>query len=240
MRHRHLRLVTSINNRYFFLTGLFIRFGFCGNTFNKVRISQLTRHLNYERSLIGIPFADHCALLVFLTRLDKQFSRIRDIEGRKHDVSIGINHAEVIETADNNSLTAFSCDSTQFVNLHTTILRNSIITLSGSTTSDTTGVEGTQGKLCTGFADSLCSNHADSLTALNHLTGCKVASVALCTYTVFRFTRQNRADFDFFDTSCLDSSTCCLANLFTCFNDDISLAVHNIMYRNTSEDSLRE
>ena len=49
----------------------------------------------------------------------------------------------------------------------------------GGIGSHTTGVERTQGKLCSRLTDCLCGNHTDSLAYLHHAACGKVASVTL-------------------------------------------------------------
>ncbi len=55
-------------------------------------------------------------------------------------------------------------------------------------------MEGSHRKLCTGLTDGLSRNNSDCLTDLNKVAVCKVSTVALSTYTVRCITLQYRTD----------------------------------------------
>ena len=59
-------------------------------------------------------------------------------------------------------------------------------TLSNVVSRDTASMEGSHGKLGTRLAYRLSGNNTDSFSDINGLAGCKVHSVAFCTYSEFR------------------------------------------------------
>ena len=119
-------------------------------------------------------------------------------------------------------------------------MRQRIGVLSSRSTSQTTGVEGTQGQLCTRLADSLSGNHADSLALLHHESCSKVTTVALGAQAVFSLAGEDRTDLHFLDTGALDSVASTLANLFAGSNDQYTVLIEDVVYAYSTEDTLRE
>ena len=68
-------------------------------------------------------------------------------------------------------------------------------TLGNISTSHTSGMEGSHGKLCSGLTDGLCSNGSHCFTHFNRLSCCKVCSVALCANSRFGTAGQYRTNF---------------------------------------------
>ena len=92
-------------------------------------------------------------------------------------------------------------------------------------------MERTKRQLCTRFTDSLSSNHTDSLTLLNHATGCEVTAIALHADTLLRLTGEHRTDLHHLDVSLLDSIGDSLSDLLTGLDNNITgLWVHDVMY----------
>ena len=63
---------------------------------------------------------------------------------------------------------------------------------------DTTGMEGSHGKLSTGLTDGLSGNNTNSLTDCDCLTCCEVGAVALGADSLLGFTLKDRTDLDLF------------------------------------------
>ena len=65
--------------------------------------------------------------------------------------------------------------------------------------SDTAGMEGTHGKLGTGFTDGLCGDNTDSFTDMNRFSGCKVGTIAFCANAVFCLAVEDGTELEFGD-----------------------------------------
>ena len=91
-------------------------------------------------------------------------------------------------------------------------------------------MERTKSQLCTWFTDSLCGNHTDSLTKLNHLGGGKVTAVTLAAYTLLTLTGEHRTDLNHLDTCLLNGVSLVLGDLLTgCDNHLIGMRIDNIV-----------
>ena len=238
--YRHFGLITCIGDINLFLTGLLIGFRFSSNAFDDVFVMKCTSLFEHERSLIRVPFANDCTLIIYFARSNEELGSVRNIEGSEYYTCIFVHKTKFVQTANNDCVTRLCSDSTQVFYFDTSMTRNSIGVFGCSITSDTTRVEGTQCQLSTRLTDSLCSNNADSFTFLNHLTCSKVTSIALSANTMFSFAGKNRADFHFIDTSSFNRLALCFANFFTSCNDKVSFVIQDVMYRNTTKDTLSE
>ena len=237
MSLRHLGLILGIGNRNLTLTGLLINLRLRGYTLDDIFVFDETVLLDYQRSLIRIPFAYYRTLVVFLTRSNEQLSCVRDIEVREYNACLLIFEGHSVLTANDDNISCSSRDGTQIFDLHDTFTGQFVCTLCSSTTCQTTGVEGTEGQLSTRLTDSLCCDDTDCFTLLNHLTGCQVTSVTLSTYTVFGFAGEYRTDLYLFNTCSLDSFALRLADLLTGSYDELTFVVENIVNRYTTEDT---
>ncbi len=146
----------------------------------------------------------------------------------------------LVQTAHNDAVTCLGGNGTELVYLDDTLTRNGVGVLRSRIACDTTRVEGTKSQLRTRLTDGLRGNDTDRLTFLHHLTRCKVAAVALGANAVFRFAGEHRTDFNLLDTGSLDSLASRLANLLAGSHNQIAVQVVNIMYRHTTQDTLRE
>jgi len=100
-------------------------------------------------------------------------------------------------------------------------------------------VERTERKLCTRLTDSLCGNHTDGLSHLHHARRCEVSTVALAAYALFALTGQHGTNLDHLDLSSLYGLGLGFGNLFSGHHDDfVGMRIDDVVYRNTSEDSL--
>ena len=84
----------------------------------------------------------------------------------------------------------------------------------GSVTCHTTGVEGTERKLCTRLTNGLCGNHTYCLAHLNHALCCEVTSVTLHADTVLALAGEHRADLNALDGRVFDGLGDRVGNLF--------------------------
>ena len=91
----------------------------------------------------------------------------------------------------------------------------------GSAHSDSSHMEGPHGELCSRLADGLGCRYAHSLAELNLRSGCHIASIAELAYTPLRFTRQDRADLDPFDTQLLQQLSDIFGDLFVDIDDHV-------------------
>ena len=83
-------------------------------------------------------------------------------------------------------------------------------------------MERTEGELCTRLADGLCGNHTYCLTLLHHLSGGKVAAVALHADTMLALTGEHRTNLDALDRRILDFLCNLLSYLLTCGHNQMA------------------
>ena len=219
---------------------MLVGLGLSGYAFDDIVIVQCTGLFEHERSFVRVPFANDGTLIIYFTRSNEELRSVRYIECSECHACLFIHETELVKTADDDDVTIIGRDRTEVINLYPSVTRQGIGILRCSVTCDTTRVEGTKCQLCTRLTDGLCSDDADSLTFLNHLTGSEVTAVALSADTMFGLAGEYRADFHFLNASSFDSLTFGLANLFASIDDDITFVVEDIVYRNAAEDTLSE
>jgi len=99
-----------------------------------------------------------------------------------------VNNPELGKTADDNIdvplLGILFGNGSQFLNHSNTTVSCDKARFGCDVRGGTTDVEGTEGKLCTGFTDTLCGYNTDSLTLLHHPSGGEVTAVTLGTDTL--------------------------------------------------------
>ena len=192
MSSRNFRLILGLNNDDFTQTGRLVRLYFISNIFNYAFKLNLTCSFRYNNSVKRIPTGNHFTFFYDFAISSIKCRTIRHIMSRKNNPSIYIYKTYFSQTAYHNfcRFTSFihNIYSTKFFEFQTRRILSHDTCISCNISSRTTGMESTQRQLCTRLTDRLCSNYTNSLTSLNHLTCCKVTSIAFRTNTLLRFT----------------------------------------------------
>ena len=135
--------------------------------------------------------------------LEIELATIRNILVRKNNIGIRIDKTDFCQSADNHLASHIvlidKVNGTKFVKFYASIVFGNDAGVGSSVTSNTTGVESTEGKLRTRLTNSLCGNYADSFAELNHTRCSKVASVTLHADTTLALASEHRADGDGLD-----------------------------------------
>ena len=95
-------------------------------------------------------------------------------------------------------------------------------TLRNIGTCDTTCMERSHSKLCTGFTDGLSRDYADSFASCNKFTCCKVITVALSANTVAALTLEDGTNVNLFNACGNDLGSLCRCNKITCFGNNFA------------------
>ena len=135
---RHLGLILGIGDADLTHTCLLVGFALASYTFDHILVAQRTGLLDNQRSLVRIPLADECTLVVLLPRSDEQLGSVRDVERIEHDTCLLVLELKLVQTADNDHVTGIGGDSTQVLNIHYTRVRQRVRVLSRSATRQTT------------------------------------------------------------------------------------------------------
>ncbi len=108
-------------------------------------------------------------------------------------------------------------------------------------TGDAADVEGTEGKLRTGLADSLGCDDTDSLALLDHLAGGQVAAVALGADAMLGLAGEDGTNLDFLDGRLFDFLADFLGELFAGMGDEFAgLGMVDVVDRGAAENLLAE
>ena len=161
------------------------------------------------------------------------------------DAGVFVDEAHFGETGNDHlaggAVFADDVDGAEFVELYAAIVFGDDGGVGGCTTGDTTGVEGTEGELRTGFTDGLGGDDADGFTLLHHLGGGEVAAVALHADAVLGFAGEDGANFDFLDAGVLDGGGDGLGDLFAGVDEDVAVfGVGDVVDGDATEDALGE
>ena len=143
-----------------------------------------------------ITLGEYIAAVYIRTVLDKNLNAVRNriyyvltcLGGRNNDIS----RALCIDKMSNAGNLGNGSRLFRFARLKD--LRNSRQTLCDIASRDTARMESTHRKLCTGFADRLSRDYADSFAYAHGLACCKVGTIAMSTYAVLAFTLEYGAD----------------------------------------------
>ena len=223
--------------------------GTIGDTFEHVVEAHNACIFADDYGIERVPLGYEVALLHLVAMLEVERATVWHVHRREHDVGVRVDEADFGQTADNHLAVEFGLvglalgerNGTKLVELNLRVVLGNDAGIGCCVTSHTTGVEGTERKLCTRLTNGLGSNDSNSLAELYHACGGKVATVALHADTLLAFTGEHRTDFDALDGRVLDGLGLGFGNLLACGNDKVaSSRMNDIVNGNTSKDALRE
>ena len=135
-----------------------------GDAFLHILETHLTALFRDNHGVEGVPFADHRILGHNRAGLAVETRAVGNIRRHEYDSGVGLHNSHLGHTTHNDVDIVGVLDSTEFVDFETSFVAGGHVLDSGHVTCDTTDVERTECKLCTGLADGLGGNHAHSLS----------------------------------------------------------------------------
>ncbi len=243
---RHLRLVLRLCDNLLAQAGRLIGLGTEGDAFDDIVETQCTGILGDDNSVERVPLGNQVALLHDIAVLEVECRTIRHVDGRKDDICMRIDELQFGESADHHKaidiLLAVVLDErydTHFLKLQFGVVLGHDRCIGGCIGSHTTGVECTEGQLCTRLTDSLSSDDTDGLAELYHTLGGKVASVTLHADTVLALASEHRTYLDTLDGRVFDGLGHGLCDFLTGGNEQFAChRMDDIVYGNTAENTL--
>ena len=147
------RAVLRLDNDSIFKASGGILLNLIGNAFDNVLVTDNTSMLVDDNGIEWVPFGDNIALLNLRSALKEECRTITDSSLLKGHTGIGILDTHFGHTANDNLLDASielrGIDGTEFLDDEVTIIASLEVVDCNDATCDTTGVEGTEGKLGT-------------------------------------------------------------------------------------------
>ena len=168
---RHLGAVLGVDDDFLSQSRGLIGLSLEGDALLDVVEPQATRIFGDDDSIEGVPLGDERASLDLVVGLEVERATIRHIDRGEHDVGIGIDETHLGETADHHLAhlaILLEGHGTQLVELKASLVLRHDGGVGGGIGSHTTGVERTEGKLCTRLADGLCGDDTHGLAHLHH------------------------------------------------------------------------
>ena len=183
---RHEVTVFGLGDDTLFQAGGLIMVGLIGLAFGHILKFQLTGKLAHDDGIEGVPTGNHIALVHHGVVLIIERASIGHRQCGEHDARIEVDEPHLGQTAHHHLALAgcvggilYERNRAQLVELDACVVLCHDGGIGGGIGGHTTGVERTEGKLCTRLTDSLSSNHTHGLALLHHAAGGQVATVAL-------------------------------------------------------------
>ena len=241
----HYATFLGLDDDAFTQTGGFVFFDTVGATFLDVFEDNATADFSNDDGIEGVPLGHEGALGEALAFADEELRAVGDVLRGEDDAGVLVDEASFGETGNDDlaggAVFADYVDGAEFVELYAAIVFGDDGGVGGCTTGDTTGVEGTEGELGTGFTDGLGGNDADGFALLYHLGGGEVAAVALLADAVLGFAGEDGTDFDFLDAGIFDGGGDGFGDFFAGVDEDVSVfGVGDVVHGNATEDALGE
>ena len=222
-------------------SGLGIALDTVGDVLDNILEGDATGHIGDNDGIVGVPFGNEVVLCQAFAGLLVELGTVGQQSGEEGDVGVLVDDAHLGRTTNDNLVFAAIVvgigDGTEFVDFETAFVLGSEAGVGTDvTTSNTTDVEGTEGKLGTRFTDGLCSNDTDGFALLNHLAGGKVTAITLGADAVFGLAGEHGADFDLLDGRFVNDFADVLGEFLTGGNDELaSVRMIDIVDRGTTQ-----
>ena len=193
----------------------------------------------------GVGLVDGVISLDCRTGLHEEVGTVGDVIADERHVGIGVDDAHLCLSADDHlvalAVLALGVYGAELVDLKDTIVLSLDVALDRIGGGDTTGVEGTEGQLCTRLTDRLCRYDTDYLAHLYGAVVCQITTVALGTDTLLALTGEDGADLHFGDGGLLDLGCGSLVDLLIGTDDQLTRdRVDDVVDRAATEDALVE
>jgi hypothetical protein len=173
--HRNGVVVARLDDDTLGHTRGLVGLGFIGQAFDDIAETQCTGVLADDHGIEGVPLTNNVSLLDNIVGLEEQRATVWHVQCGQHDVCIEIDELNLGQTAHNHltfnlGLAALVDEryGTKAVEPQLGVILRFHAGIGSGVLGHTTGVERTERKLCTRLTDSLCRNHADSLSHLHH------------------------------------------------------------------------
>ena len=240
-----LGLVLRLGDHLLRKSGLLVALIAVGNALDDVFVNGAALVLRNNNGVVGVPLADHVALLDFGAVRHEERRAVRQVVRIKNDFGLGIDDAELRLTRNNDvdrlAHGVLALDGAQLVDFQTAFVFRNDIGLDGRTAGHTADVERTERKLRTRLADRLSGDHADHFALLHHAGSGKVAAVAFGAYAAARLAGQHRADLDRLQRRLLDRFGNRLGNLLAGLADHFARKrMDHVVQGRTAENAVVE
>ncbi len=141
-------IITFSSNR------LFIRLNLIGDIFGETFEPDLSGRFGNDDCIERIPFADQVTFRHFVTLVEIEFRTVGDVVGQQHDFGVEVYNTHFHQSANHHFVRlAFGISGlyvTEFVELEGTVVLGYDTVFCSDVRSDTSHVERTQRKLCSG------------------------------------------------------------------------------------------
>ena len=193
----HLGTVAGFDYHLVFETGLLVNVDTEVDILRKVAVNEASAHFADDNRVERVPFADYIAHIHRVSVVEIEFRTVRNLSVREHHLGVGIHDAHFCETSDYDLHFASVCtffiggNGAKFLYLKAAFVARSHAVDGRDIAGHTTDVERTECELCSGFADRLRSDYADSLAFLHKAAVGEVAAVALGAHALLAFASEH-------------------------------------------------
>ena len=200
---RNLRLVLGLGDNLLGQTGRIVGFGVEGDAFNDILELQCSGIFGDDNGIEWVPFGHQVALFHAIALFEVERRTVGNIERAQNNLGIRVDEAYFGQSAhDHLALLVVLIGERNGANLVefdlSVVLCNDTCIGCG-VTGNSSGVEGSQRKLCTRLTNRLSCNDTGCLAKLNHAGSSKVSAVTFHADTALAFAGEHRTDFNHLD-----------------------------------------
>ena len=235
---RHLRLVLRVGDDLLGKTCRLVGLSTVCDALDNVVEAERTCVLCNDNGVERVPLSDEVALLHNVAILEVERRTVRHVDRSECDVGIRVDELQLCKTAHYHlavdvllAVVLYERNDTEVLKLKLAVVLCCDRSVGCCVTSHTTGVEGTESKLCTRLTDSLSCDDTDSLAELYHALCSEVAAVTLHADALLALASEHRTNLYALDWRVLDELCLSLCDLLASIDDNLASArVDNVVY----------